>query len=193
MTKRGIIIASIIFVAVVLLAGIISISAFNNQKSFSLKTAPIPTPTPESPLPTLKEDLEDSSDSEKEMLNVVVFMGNEKKDPKSCALVYPVPRQIIKGKNDAREAIEELLEGPTKEEMRNGYYTNIPTGAEVNKVSVKNGVITVDFDETIERGIKGFCRITGIRSQIVQTLQQFPSVRKVVISVKGKTQNILQL
>ncbi len=52
--------------------------------------------------------------------------------------------------------------------------------------------VSVDFDETLEKAVGGSCRVAAIRSQITKTLLQFPSFKKVIISINGRTEDILQ-
>lgn len=134
-----------------------------------------------------------SPSKSKETQSAVVFFGNNLKGNKSCLQVYPVQRQISKDQNtQVRSALEALLKGPSDEDGSKGYFTNIPPGVKILSFSFQNGVVQVDFDETLERGVSGLCRVAGIRGQINQTLQQFPEVTSVVISIEGRTDKVLQ-
>lgn len=125
--------------------------------------------------------------------NVILFFGNNQKDPSSCVQVYPVQRVIDVKESDLLTAtLEELLKGPTDKDGSMGYYSSIPPGVKIQKVLMRNGSLRVDFDETLERGVSGFCRVATIRSQLNQTLQQFPDVKNVVISIDDRTEGILQ-
>ena len=46
--------------------------------------------------------------------------------------------------------------------------------------------------EAFQYGVAGSCRVLAIRAQIESTLKQFPSIKKVVISVNGRTGEVLQ-
>jgi len=89
-------------------------------------------------------------------------------------------------------AIEQLLLGPTDSEMLAGFYTNINPGVKLQSISIKNGIAMVDFDETLEKAVGGSCRVAFIREQITKTLKQFSTVKDVVISINGRTEDILQ-
>lgn len=132
--------------------------------------------------------------SEKEMLTVDVFFADQRRDPEGlhCSLVFPTPRQIPKTKAVAKAAITELLKGPTPEESRLGFFTGINSGVRLNFVSITDGSARADFDETLEFQVGGSCRVALIYSQIANTLRQFSSVREVVISINGRTEDILQ-
>jgi len=127
-------------------------------------------------------------------LNIQVFFANTKRDPQmtNCQKVYPVYRRIAYTKETARAAIEELLKGPTGDEINQGYFTSINPGTQLKSIILKNGKVTVDFDQTLQAGVGGSCKVANIRSQIAETLKQFGTVNSVVISIDGKTEDILQ-
>ncbi|OGZ33329.1 MAG: hypothetical protein A2174_00600 [Candidatus Portnoybacteria bacterium RBG_13_41_18] len=126
-------------------------------------------------------------------MRVKVFFNNNNLDPQiSCNLVFPVDREVPKTQAVARAALEELLIGPTFKEQNSGYITSINSGVKIQSLTIENGVARVDFDEQIEFQVGGSCRVTAIRAQITQTLKQFPTVTSVVISINGRTEDILQ-
>jgi spore germination protein GerM len=132
-----------------------------------------------------------ASGSASSSLAISVFFS--KGAPLDCSVVQGVPRTIDPAKNAYREALAALLAGPTADEKAGGYTTSIPTAAKVRSVSVNAaGTVTVDFDEGIQRGVAGSCRVGAIRAQVERTLRQFPEVRDVVISVRGDTETVLQ-
>jgi len=124
---------------------------------------------------------------------VKVYFSNNNLDPQvTCIKVFPVEREIPKTAAVARAALEELLAGPTVKEQGAGYQTNINPGVKIQKLVIEDSVVAVDFDETLEQAVGGSCRVTAIRAQITQTLLQFSSIKSVVISINGRTQDILQ-
>lgn len=120
------------------------------------------------------------------------FTGKSSPAGQECTAVYPVERYIAKTQSTARAALEELLKGPYAVERANGLQTNINEGVTIQKLTITNGVARVDFNNKLQEAVGGSCRVTAIRAQITQTLKQFPSVQEVVISVNGKTDDILQ-
>jgi hypothetical protein len=128
-----------------------------------------------------------------ETIKVKVYFNNNKLDPEiSCNKVFPVEREIIKTTAVARAALEELLKGPSNKDGADGFTTSINYGVKIQKLTIEGGVAKVDFDEQLQQGVGGSCRVSAIRSQITQTLKQFPSVKNVIISVNGETETILQ-
>ena len=110
----------------------------------------------------------------------------------NCTDTAVIEREIEKTSAPARAAIEELLKGPILSEIDLGFSTTIPADVKLQKITIENNIAKVDFDETLERGVGGSCRVAAIRSQITQTLKQFSNVKEVIISINGRTEDILQ-
>jgi len=129
-----------------------------------------------------------------ETMTVKAFFGNTQKNPNAmdCTLVYPVEKIIAKTQGTEQASLEELLKGPTEAEKNQGYYTSINPGVKIQKLTITNGTAYADFDETLEQAVGGSCRVAAIASQIRETLKQFPAVKNVVISINGRTGDILQ-
>lgn len=124
---------------------------------------------------------------------VNVYFSNNRLDPEvSCNKVFEVEREIAVSPAPARLALEELLKGPTDNEKAEGFLTGINSGVKIQSLSIQGGVAKVDFDETLEQTVGGSCRVAAIRAQITQTLEQFSTVKSVIISINGRTEDILQ-
>ena len=131
-----------------------------------------------------------------------VFFSNTKQDLNTlyCDRTYFVQREVSRPTDNpasrlgelAYIAIKELLEGPTEVEKARGFFTSINSGTKVQKISIEDGVATVDFNQAFNEGVGGSCRVLAIRSQITNTLKQFPEIKEVIISVNGDSQNTLQ-
>ena len=85
----------------------------------------------------------------------------------SSSRVLQVPENFI---SQEELALWVLLAGPSEEELKDGYYTNINQGVKINNFKIDKGVAYVDFDKTLEEGLAGSCLVTAVRSQIEQTL-----------------------
>jgi len=128
-----------------------------------------------------------------ETTKVKVFFNNSQMDPEfSCNKVFPVEREVPKTQAIARAALEELLKGPTSAEKEAGFITNINPGVKIQSLIIENGTARVDFDEQLEYQVGGSCRVAAISAEIRETLKQFPTVSQVVISINGRTEDILQ-
>ena len=86
----------------------------------------------------------------------------------------------------------ELIKGLTETEKAEGFSTAINPGTSIRGLKISDGTARVDFDDNLENGVAGSCRVAAIRAQIEDTLKQFPTVNKVIISVNGRTDDILQ-
>lgn len=128
-----------------------------------------------------------------ERMTVQVFLMNDSLNPEvTCTKVFPVTRDVPRTEGVGRAALDELFAGPTDNERALGYSSVIPVGVSVRSLVVENGVATVDLSPELDRGVGGSCRVAAIRSQIVQTLKQFPTVHDVIISIGGNSEEILQ-
>ena len=122
------------------------------------------------------------------------FFANSQMDPEmqDCTKIYAVERVIPKTLTPARASLEELLKGPSASEKQLGYTTSINPGVKIQKLTIVNGIANVNFDEQLEASVGGSCRVTNIRAQITETLKQFSTVSEVIISINGRTEDILQ-
>ena len=128
-----------------------------------------------------------------ETISVEVYFNNSALDPEfSCNKVFPVNRKISKTQAIARAVLEELLKGPTEKEKTDGFFTTINPGVKIQSLVIEQGLAKVDFDEQLEFQVGGSCRVSAIKAEITQTLKQFPTIKDVLISINGRTEDILQ-
>lgn len=109
-----------------------------------------------------------------------------------CLRTIAVERQVPKTLAVARAAIEALLRGATDEEISQGFISTINTGLRIQKLIIEDGIAKIDFNEQLEFQIGGSCMVSAVRAQITNTLKQFPAVKEVIISINGRTEDILQ-
>ena len=130
-----------------------------------------------------------------ELMTVKVFLSDSRfvNEPYfDCSRTIAIERQVPKTQATARAALEALLRGATEEEQNQGYVSTINTGVRIQGLAIKDGIANVDLDEQMEFQVGGSCRVAAIRAQVVDTLKQFPAVNSVVISINGRTEDILQ-
>jgi len=139
------------------------------------------------------EQLPPDSNSEN-LATIKLFFTNTKLDPEvmDCNKTFSTERKILKTENLIKDTVEALLLGPTDEEKENGFITSIPVGVKIQSLEIKDGVVKIDFDETLEFQVGGSCRVAAISSQIRETIKQFPEANEVIISINGRTEDILQ-
>ncbi|GAG64263.1 unnamed protein product [marine sediment metagenome] len=91
-----------------------------------------------------------------------------------------------------KTTIEALLRGATQEEIDQGFVSNINSGVRIQSLTIENSIAKIDFDEQLGFQVGGSCRVAAIWAQITETLKQFPSVDSIIISINGRTEDILQ-
>jgi hypothetical protein len=106
-----------------------------------------------------------------------------------CTRVTPYVRRIPKSVSHARLLLEALTAGPLDSER--GAAAAFPERSRVESVNLRDGVLTVDFNEGL-RNVGGACRAQMIRESVTKTLQGVPSVRKVVITAGRSEELALQ-
>jgi hypothetical protein len=109
----------------------------------------------------------------------------------NCTDVKPYTRRIPKSISMARLLVEALVQGPTAEERTNGAAVSFPEGSAVRSVILRNGTLTVDFDERLQN-VGGSCRAQMIRAAVTETLRKLPAVKSVVITAGGSEKLALQ-
>ena len=98
----------------------------------------------------------------------------------------PVTR-VIRSATPARAAIQALLAGPTPAERRRGF-DGLASAHEfaIGKLSIKNGTARVNFvSSRTWAGFPGDIAPVRFKTAVELTLKQFPSVKKVVVSLDG--------
>jgi hypothetical protein len=108
-----------------------------------------------------------------------------------CTRAERYTRRMPNSTSMARLLVEALIAGPTPEESEAGAAAPFPEGASVESVNLRDGVITVDFNERL-RSVGGSCRAQMIRESVTATLSALPSVKRVVITAGGSEALALQ-
>lgn len=129
--------------------------------------------------------------ADQKLTKVKVFFNNSSKNAE-CEKVVAIERTVPETQAVARAALDELLKGPMSPEKMQGYITSINDGVQIKSLDIKNGTATVDFNAKLGEIVAGSCNVGAIRAQIEQTLKQFSTVKKVVISIEGNSKDILQ-
>jgi hypothetical protein len=101
---------------------------------------------------------------------------------KDCTAVHPTTRRIPKSISMARLLVEALIADRA---------TPFPKGSRVESINLRDGTLTVDFNERL-RNVGGSCAAQMIRASVTETLRALPSVKKVVITAAGSEALALQ-
>jgi hypothetical protein len=108
-----------------------------------------------------------------------------------CTGVKPYTRRIPKSISMARLLTEALVKGPTAAERKKGAAVAFPEHSAVQSVNLRDGVLTIDFNERLQN-VGGSCRAQMIRESVTRTLLELPAVKKVVITAGGSEPLALQ-
>lgn len=123
---------------------------------------------------------EEQGAPEGEQASLDVYFSNEAKDGSfRCTRVFSAERLFSEGVSYG-ELLQALFNGPTPEEVDEGYFTNVPSDVRVIETILQDGILTVTLNNVINT-VAGSCRVEAIRSQIEQTLLQFSDVEEVII------------
>lgn len=87
--------------------------------------------------------------------------------------------------------IQELLNGPTTKEIKNGASHYIPNDTELINASVSNGIALLDFDENFHLNEYGSAGILAQLYQVVLSATKIPSINSVQIIINGKKSQYL--
>ena len=93
----------------------------------------------------------------------------------------PVERKIPITQTPIQDAVKLLLSGKlTEEERARGIDTEYPLeGLSLKSALLKDGILTLEFDDAKNKTVGGSCRVGILWFQIEATTKQFPEVRQV--------------
>ncbi len=137
----------------------------------------------------------EASEFSEEFMTVKIFLNDSRfvNEPYfDCSRTIAVERQVPKTLAVARASLEALLRGAIEEEINQGFISTINSGVRIQSLTIENKTAKVDFNEQLEFQVGGSCLVAAIRAQITDTLKQFPTVDNVIISINGRTEDILQ-
>ncbi|HEY3373667.1 MAG TPA: GerMN domain-containing protein [Candidatus Aquicultor sp.] len=105
------------------------------------------------------------------------------KEFRTTMFLVPERRTVPKTVSVAKAALEELIKGPEQQ----GLASFIPKTTKVLAVNIKDGLATVDFSrEVLNANVGANGEELGI-AQIVNTLTEFPNIKKVSFLIEGKS------
>lgn len=142
---------------------------------------------------TTDDTTDDSTDDTTAMAEWDVHFPNEVQgDSANCGEVFPVSRPVP-ATTPLRGVLEALLAGPTEAEIDLGYggWFSAETAGMLNSVRIEDGVAYVDFDGALADVIPGASTSCGsmlLLAQLDQTVEQFPTVDRVVYMLDGSAE-----
>jgi hypothetical protein len=121
-----------------------------------------------------------SADFNVELLSAELWLPES--NPSDCRRVAAVRRTMPKSISMARLLVEALIADPR---------SPFPKGSAVRSINIRDGVLTVDFNERLQN-VGGACAAQAIRASVEATLKRLPAVREVVIAAAGSRELALQ-
>ena len=115
----------------------------------------------------------------------IVFPGPD------CDATVAVTRRVPRGVGVAQLLMHALVAGPGAEEQAMGASSAFPAGSRVESVILRDGVVTVDFNERLQN-VGGSCAARAIRAAVSATLTRLPGVREVRVTAGGSEALALQ-
>jgi len=121
-----------------------------------------------------------------ETVRITAFYSNSSRGSNNnCGAVFPLQRDVEKKYgSDIVNTIRGLLTPLADADRQAGWSSNVPNGAYLKSVVVKNGVAEVNFTSALDN-VAGSCAVTALRAQIEQTVKQYAYVTSVLICVNG--------
>ena len=112
-------------------------------------------------------------------------------DGNDCTVTRAFARTVPKAVAISRLLVEALVAGPDSTEQGAGARSPFPKGSRVQSVGLRDGTLTVDFNERLQN-VGGSCAASAIRESVTQTLRRLPTVQRVVITAGGSERLALQ-
>ncbi|MGC9603413.1 MAG: GerMN domain-containing protein [Minisyncoccia bacterium] len=115
---------------------------------------------------------------------IELFYYNKTKDAdSSCSrdAVLPVEREIPISMTPIQDTVNLLLKGNLSDvDKLAGFQTEFPlSGFSLTGANLKNGILTLQFNDSQNRSGGGSCRVMLLWAQISKTALQFPEVKQV--------------
>ena len=127
-------------------------------------TAPVSTPAPSTP------------STDPTLVDVRIYLLNGER--------LAVTHRQVEGPAVLRNALTELLKGPTDSERVAGLHTEIPDGTALRDVKLADGLATVDLSGDYERG-GGTMSMMARLAQVIFTATQFDNAAEVLFWLDG--------
>jgi germination protein M len=104
--------------------------------------------------------------------------------------LWPAIRVAPKSPAVATAAIDALIAGPTARERRHGIGSVVPAGTKLLGISIHHGTATVDLSSEYASG-GGSLSITVRLAQVVYTVTQFATVKRVAFEQDGRPMTVI--
>ena len=159
------------------------------NESIEIENEPINIITKENNV--IKEDVNEDITKNDIEENVTKFKTFYLKDSNTgeCNKVYAIQIENQKEyKPEQIQTIMTLLQPLSEKYIQKGYVSVIPKGTRLKNLWISNGVAEITFNPELTEN-KTQCELISIKTQITQTLLQFPEIEKVMFMTNIKLNN----
>jgi spore germination protein GerM len=130
-----------------------------------------------------QEETTTSQKETKKEMEITIYFGD-----KEAQFLVPEIRSIPATQAVAKSALEELIKGPESKDK----ISLIPEGTKVLSISIQNGVAEVNLSKEFkEKYPLGSASENILIYSIVNTLTEFPSIKKVHFLVEGEPLEVI--
>lgn len=105
--------------------------------------------------------------------------------------LVPVERELPTNENPVVIAIDQLLRGPSEQEVANGLMTKIPSGTRSRNIDVEGHTAIIDLNSTLVEFEGGTAEAKGIVAQIVYTATSVRGIKEVMLKLQGSDQFVI--
>jgi len=163
------------FLTILSVVVLVSIFLVGCQEEKELETKPA---NESETVEEVADSTEATSEIESETTELVLYFSDEQ-----AMYFLPEARKVPKTETPAQAAIEELIKG--SEEA--GHVSTIPKGTKLNGINIEDETAYVDFSEEFKANYQlGSAAETMTVYSIVNTLTEFPAIKKVKFLVNGE-------
>lgn len=131
-------------------------------------------------------------------MTLKIYFGKEEPGQidQDCGRVFAVTRTVPKTSAVAKAALGELFRGPTPEEFSRGYrsWFSEETRSILRSIKVSQGTAYVDLHDIriLLPGATSSCGSAEFFAQVETTLKQFPTIKRVIFAIDGKTRTFYE-
>lgn len=120
------------------------------------------------------------TDKPKDVLNIYFskLVGSD-------VIVEPVTRKLLDGQDVVEQALNELITGPTKEEKDAGFYTEIPEGTRIIKVTEAPDTVRINVNKQFVSGGGSTSMESRLKELVFTSLDAEP-IKKIYLELDGK-------
>jgi germination protein M len=172
------------------------VSRIESEETLKAQKAADPS-TEEQPSPLLNEDsltreepvpVKPETPPQKEYQARLFFL---KINDEGQILLKSIIRTISYEEGLLSATLDTLLTGPSQDDLMKGYFTLIPEGTVIHRVTLKDGIAHIDVNDAFRYNHLGFEGYQAQLKQLVYSATEFSSVKGVKLTINGASEEFL--